>query len=175
MFTSTIIHWPDADSLERLTRQVAAATTPEQKAKAMMDLGDAWAAARGNSFPSAGWPARNFYSIQIPMRHGAPAGERQGARFKKTDEDLENRDELRHAPLVDARRRALPGTQLAATAGGRRFRRCRYSGNSDYAFLALSKRKLQGPRASYIRNCGRMPKSVEATKMAAYWSFPCVK
>jgi outer membrane protein assembly factor BamD (BamD/ComL family) len=167
-------------SLESLTLQVEKTVGPSQKAKAMIELGDAWAAARGKllSRPLDGQVTGKLFNdnsdeaMQRRRENGMALG------FKDVDDELQDRDELRHAARWWMRAaRLVPGTPLAATARLKAMETIpQIASGSDYAFMRdVEKNAAGASRALYARLRSECPDSLEATKKAAYWSFPMHK
>ena len=164
-------------SLETLTRQVAATATPAQRAKAMMALGDGWAAARGKLLvlPLDGSVIDRLFNDDSDQALERRRENGRALGFKNVDEELENRDELRHAARWWMRAaRLAPGTPLAAAARLKALEAMpKIADGSDYAFVrSVETNGASVSRQLYDRLRSECPNSVEATKEAAYWSFP---
>jgi TolA-binding protein len=188
---------PDAKSIaakfEKLT--AAATTASGDKAGQMMELANAWAEARGKLLrapldANAATPNVTFNSYRPEHPADTPVTllqlnpaltllhRRDNARsigVKNPDAELSERDELRHASRwwMNAAR-ARPGSPLAAEA---RFKALeampKLARASDYAEQLA--REINGEAVSreiYQRLRTESPQSKEATRLAAYWSFP---
>jgi hypothetical protein len=99
----------------------------------------------------------------------------QSLRLKNVDDDLEQRDELRHAArwwLAAAR--AMPGTPLAAKARWKALETMPKIARAS-AYAEDRAREIKGETVSreiYARLRQECPGSVEAQRLAAYWNFP---
>jgi TolA-binding protein len=162
-----------AANLETLT--LAAAGPPSDKAEAMLRLGDAWAEARGRLLRV---PLDSVVDmLNGPQRFDALARRANGrsVRLKNVDAELAERDELRHASrwwLSAAR--ARPGTPLGAKARWKALEAMpKIAVASDFAEqLAREIRGEAVSREIYDRLRAEAPDSIEAKRLAAYWSFP---
>ena len=164
-----------AANLEKLT--LAAAGPPQVKAEDMVRLGDAWAEARGKLLR-----APLDTTVHFLTRYHAPNALKRRAngrslRLKNVDNELEERDELRHAArwwLSAAR--ARPGTPLGAQARWKALETMpKVAAASEYAEQLA--REIKGEAVSreiYAKLRAESPDSVEAKRLAAYWSFPAV-
>jgi TolA-binding protein len=188
---------PDAKSIaakfEKLT--AVATTASGDKAEQMMALANAWADARGKLLrapldANAASPNVTFNSSRPEHPADTPVmllqlnsaltllHRRDNARsigVRNPDAELSERDELRHASRwwMNAAR-ARPGSPLAAEA---RFKALeampKLARASDYAEQLA--REINGEAVSreiYQRLRSESPQSKEATRLAAYWSFP---
>lgn len=168
-----------AERLQNLTGRVGAAGSPAQKARAMLELGDAWSAARGKLLVGPIFEADDqlFHSdSDQALERRAVNGHALG--FKDVNGVLENWDELRHAARWWMRAARLqPGTSLAAAARLKALESIPQLANgSDYAFLrAVEANAAEVSRELYQRLRSECPTSLEATRKAAYWSFPMHK
>jgi len=164
-------------TLEKLTAHVQSAAGAMMKAQAMMELGDAWAAARGKllvrpldrSVTDSLFADNSDQSMERRRINGQALG------FTNVDGELESRDELRHAARWWMRAaRLVPGTQLAATARMKALEAMpRIADGSDYAFVrAVETNAAAASRELYQRLRTECPDTVEARKDATYWSFP---
>lgn len=162
-----------AANLEKLT--LAAAGPPQEKAEDMVRLGDAWAEARGKLLRAPLDTTVHF----LTRYHGLDALKRRAngrsIRIKNVDNELEERDELRHAArwwLSAAR--ARPGTPLGAQARWKALETMpKVAAASEYAEQLA--REIKGEAVSreiYAKLRSESPNSVEAKRLAAYWSFP---
>jgi hypothetical protein len=166
-----------AANLEKLTAAVGAANAPGSKARAMLELGDAWAGARDKLL---GTPLESGSDTSLFADDSDQAAQRRRENGKalgltNIDSELEDRDELRHASRWWMRAaRTLPGTQLAATARWKALEAMpNIASESDFAFdRAVETKAGDASRALYERLRAECPSSVEANKDAAYWSFP---
>lgn len=162
--------------LAELVHKAAAITDAAARAAAMVEVGDAWAAARGKllALPLDGAMTGIFesQSDQTELRRRING---QSLGYRGVDTELEDRDELRHAARWWSR--AAPqcaDPALAAAAEWKALRSIPLIANaSAYAFLraretdeaSASKRAFEHLRSKY-------PGSPEARQRAAYWSFP---
>jgi TolA-binding protein len=162
-----------AANLETLTR--AASGPPQEKAEELLRLGDAWAEARGQVLL-----APLDTNVQLLKRAGrlnalVRRANGRSIRLKNVDAELAERDELRHASRwwMNAAR-ARPGTPLGATARWKALEAMpKIAAASDYAEQLA--REIKGEAVSreiYDRLRAEAPESVEAKRLAAYWSFP---
>jgi len=162
-----------AANLETLT--LAAAGPPQEKAEEMLRLGDAWADARGKllraPLDSVVHFLRRFPQLDAMQRRANG----RSLRVKNVDPELEERDELRHASrwwLSAAR--ARPGTPLGAQARWKALEAMpKIAFASEYAEQLA--REIKGESVSreiYEKLRKESPDSVEAKRLAAYWSFP---
>lgn len=163
-----------AANLEKLTR--AAAGPPQEKAEAMLKLGDAWAEARGLLLR-----APLDTRVNLLKRSGgaldamARRANGRSIQLKNIDDELSQRDELRHASRwwLNAAR-ARPGTPLGAKARWKALEAMpKIAVASEYAEQLA--REIKGEAVSkeiYDRLRTEAPDSVEAKRLAAYWSFP---
>lgn len=163
-----------AAKLESLT--LAAAGPPQEKAEEMLRLGDAWAEARGRLLRA---PLDTV--VHLEKRGGAALdavarrANGRSIRLKNIDAELAERDELRHASrwwLSAAR--ARPGTPLGAKARWKALEAMpKIAVASEFAEQLA--REIKGEAVSkeiYDRLRKEAPDSVEAKRLAAYWSFP---
>jgi TolA-binding protein len=162
-----------AANLETLT--TAAAGPPQEKSEAMVRLGNAWAEARGKLLRAPLDTRVHFlrrYQALDAMRRRANG---RSLRLKNVDPELEERDELRHASRwwLNAAR-ARPGTPLGAQARWKALEAMpKIAAASEYAEELA--REIKGEAVSreiYEKLRKESPDSVEAKKLAAYWSFP---
>jgi TolA-binding protein len=163
-----------AAKLETLTR--AAAGPPQEKAEEMLKLGDAWAEIRGQLLA-----APLDKDVKLLRRAGgtfdlmARRANGRSIQLKNIDAELSERDELRHASRwwLNAAR-ARPGTPLGAKARWKALEAMpKLAAASDYAEQLA--REIKGEAVSkeiYDRLRTEAPDSVEAKRLAAYWSFP---
>ncbi|MGI8820347.1 MAG: tetratricopeptide repeat protein [Chthoniobacterales bacterium] len=161
-----------AEKLETLTK--AATGSGPEKAEAMSQLGDAWAEARGKLLrvpldAHGDWDASSGRDGITRRENG------QSLQFKEIDTELEQRDELRHAArwwLAAARSR--PGTPLSARARWNALETMpKIARASEYAEERARETKGEAvSREIYEKLRAESPDSVEAKRLAAYWSFP---
>ena len=162
-----------AANLETLTK--AAAGPPQEKAEDMLKLGNAWAEARGKLLR-----APLDTKVHFLRRYGGLDAMQRRAngrslRLKNVDPELEERDELRHASRwwLNAAR-ARPGTPLGAQARWKALEAMpKIAAASEYAEELA--REIKGEAVSreiYEKLRKEAPDSVEAKRLAAYWSFP---
>ena len=163
-----------AAKLESLT--LAAAGPPQEKAEEMLRLGDAWAEARGRLLRA---PLDTV--VHLEKRGGAALdavarrANGRSIRLKNIDAELAERDELRHASRwwLNAAR-ARPGTPLGAKARWKALEAMpKIAVASEFAEQLA--REIKGEAVSkeiYDRLRKEAPDSVEAKRLAAYWSFP---
>ena len=163
-----------AANLETLTRATTGA--PKDKAEEMLRLGDAWAEARGQLLRA---PLDTVVRLEKRLA-GAPdaLARRANGRsigLKEIDPELRERDELRHASRwwLNAAR-ARPGTPLGAKARWKALEAMpKIAAASPYAEQLA--REIKGEAVSkeiYDRLRSESPDSIEAKRLAAYWSFP---
>jgi TolA-binding protein len=162
-----------AANLETLT--TAAAGNPQEKAEDMLKLGNAWAEARGKLLRAPLDTRVHFlrrYQELDAIRRRANG---RSLRIKNVDPELQERDELRHASRwwLNAAR-ARPGTSLGAQARWKALEAMpKIAAASQYAEELA--REIKGEAVSreiYEKLRKESPDSVEAKKLAAYWSFP---
>jgi len=163
-----------AAKLQTLT--LAATGPPKEKAEEMLRLGDAWAEARGRLLRA---PLDSV--VHLLKRPGGALdamARRENGRsiqLKNIDAELSERDELRHASRwwLNAAR-ARPGTPLGAKARWKALEAMpKIAVASEYAEQLA--REIKGEAVSreiYDRLRAEDPDSVEAKRLAAYWSFP---
>ncbi|HEX7517370.1 MAG TPA: outer membrane protein assembly factor BamD [Chthoniobacterales bacterium] len=162
-----------AANLETLT--LAAAGPPQEKAEDMLRLGNAWADARGKllraPLDTRVHFLRRYHELDALQRRANG----RSLRLKNVDPELEERDELRHASrwwLSAAR--ARPGTPLGAQARWKALEAMpKIAAGSEYAEQLA--REIKGEAVSreiYEKLRAEAPDSVEAKRLAAYWSFP---
>jgi TolA-binding protein len=164
--------------LEALTREAAALSSANAKAAKMMELGNAWEAARGKALlvPLETHEAKG--ALFHDGSHQAGLRRRENARalgYKNTDAVLEMRDELRHASRWWMRAaRAVPTTPLAAQARWRALEAMpRLAAASDYAFQRAAETNAAAiSRELFERLRAEAPESREAQRYAVYWTFP---
>jgi hypothetical protein len=167
-----------AANLGKLSGKTASAKTPDARAQAMFELGNAWADARGKLLERPLESGSATQAIFFSDYEQAALRRRENGRalgFKNTDSELEERDELRHASRWWMRAaRAVPGTQLAATARWKALDAMpKIASASDYAFYRAVEIKADAvSRELYDRLRAECPDSIEAKKYAVYWSFP---
>jgi TolA-binding protein len=185
-----------AEKLEKLNAAVTSATG--DKAEQMLGLGNAWAEARGKLLRSpldtnAGAPDIDSHGNLPDHAADTPVAllqlnsaltlvhRRENARsigIKNPDAELSERDELRHASRwwMNAAR-ARPGSPLAAEARWKALETMpKIARASEYAEQLA--REINGEAVSreiYQRLRTEAPNSKEATRLAAYWSFPAAK
>jgi TolA-binding protein len=186
----------DAKSIAaKLAKLTAAASASGDKAEQMFDVGNAWAEARGKLLRApldTNAAAPNV--VSNGERPPQPADEplallqfnsalslvhrRENARsigLKNFDAELSERDELRHASRwwMNAAR-ARPGSPLAAEARWKALEAMpKLARASEYAEQLA--REINGEAVSreiYQRLRTESPNSKEASRLAAYWSFP---
>lgn len=162
-----------AANLETLT--LAAAGPPQEKAEAMLRLGNAWAEARGKLLRAPLDTTVHLLKRVTRLDAMTRRGNGRSLRLKNVDTELEERDELRHASrwwLSAAR--ARPGTPLGAQARWKALEAMpKIAAASQYAEQLA--REIKGEAVSreiYEKLRTEAPDSVEAKRLAAYWSFP---
>ena len=182
-----------AAKLEKLTAATKSASG--DKAEQMLELGNAWADARGKLLRvplDANAAGPNILWAALSPEHPADTPvtlvqqnatltlvhRRENARsigLKNPDTELSERDELRHASRwwMNAAR-ARPGSPLAAEARWKALETMpKLARASEYAEQLA--REIKGESVSreiYQRLRTESPNSKEATRLAAYWSFP---
>ncbi|HEX4632073.1 MAG TPA: hypothetical protein VH188_14030 [Chthoniobacterales bacterium] len=193
----TFLTAPDSKTIAaKLEKLTAAATTASgDKADQMAQLGDAWAEARGKLLRApldANQAAPNFSFNAERLDHPADSPivllqlnpaltlvhRRDNARsigLKNADAELSERDELRHASKwwMNAAR-ARPGSPLAAEARWKALEAMPKLARASVYAEQLA-REINGEAVSreiYQRLRTESPNSKEATRLAAYWSFP---
>jgi TolA-binding protein len=162
-----------AANLETLTK--AAAGPPQEKAEDMVRLGNAWAEARGKLLRVPLDTKVHFLRRESGLDAMRRRANGRSLRLKNVDPELEERDELRHASrwwLSAAR--ARPGTPLGAQARWKALEAMpKIAVASEYAEELA--REIKGEAVSreiYEKLRKEAPDSVEAKRLAAYWSFP---
>jgi TolA-binding protein len=182
-----------AAKLEKLI--AAAASASGDKAEQMFQVGNAWAELRGkllrtpldtnaaapNVVSNGERPQQPAYEPLALLRFNSALSlvhRRENARsigVKNPDAELSERDELRHASRwwMNAAR-ARPGSSLAAEARWKALEAMpKLARASEYAEQLA--REINGEvvsREIYQRLRTEAPNSKEATRLAAYWSFP---
>ncbi|MEP6821846.1 MAG: hypothetical protein ABI946_05790, partial [Chthoniobacterales bacterium] len=161
-----------AEKLETLTK--AATGSEPEKAEAMSRLGDAWAEARGKLL-RVPLDARGNWEDSLDRNAITRRQNGQSLQFQEIDTELEQRDELRHAArwwLAAAR--ARPGTPLSARARWKALETMpKIARVSEYAEERARESKSEAvSREIYEKLREESPDSAEATRLAAYWSFP---
>jgi outer membrane protein assembly factor BamD (BamD/ComL family) len=162
-----------AANLETLTK--AAAGNPQEKAEDMVKLGNAWAEARGKLLRAPLDTKVHFLRRYAGLDAMQRRANGRSLSLKNVDPELEERDEMRHASRwwLNAAR-ARPGTPLGAQARWKALEAMpKIAAASDYAEELA--REIKGEAVSreiYERLRKESPDSVEAKKLAAYWSFP---
>jgi TolA-binding protein len=162
-----------AENLEKLT--LAAAGPPQEKAEEMLRVGNAWAEARGRLLRVPLDTTVHFLKRYTRLDAMTRRGNGRSLRLKNVDTELEERDELRHASrwwLSAAR--ARPGTPLGAQARWKALEAMpKIAAASEYAEQLA--REIKGEAVSreiYEKLRREAPDSIEAKRLAAYWSFP---
>jgi len=162
-----------AENLEKLT--LAAAGPPQEKAEEMLQLGNAWADARGKLLRAPLDTTLHFMKRFAQLDAMKRRDNGRSLRLKNVDTELEERDELRHASrwwLSAAR--ARPGTALGAQARWKALEAMpKIAAASEYAEQLA--REIKGEAVSreiYEKLRTESPDSIEAKRLAAYWSFP---
>jgi TolA-binding protein len=162
-----------AANLETLTN--AAAGPSQEKAEAMLKLGNAWAEARGKLLRAPLDTKVHFLRRYGGLDAWHRRANGRSLRFKTVDPELEERDELRHASRwwLNAAR-ARPGTPLGAQARWKALEAMpKIAVASEYAEQLA--REIKGEAVSreiYEKLRKEAPDSIEAKRLAAYWSFP---
>ncbi|MEY2489479.1 MAG: hypothetical protein QOC70_1421 [Verrucomicrobiota bacterium] len=162
-----------AANLETLTK--AAVGPPQEKAEDMLRLGNAWAEARGKLLRAPLDTKVHFLGREGGLDAMRRRANGRSLRLKNIDPELEERDELRHASRwwLNAAR-ARPGTPLGAQARWKALEAMPKIANaSEYAEQLA--REIKGEAVSreiYEKLRKEAPDSVEAKRLAAYWSFP---
>lgn len=164
-----------AANLETLTK--AAAGNPQEKAEAMLKVGNAWAEARGKLLRAPLDTKVHFLRRYAGLDALQRRANGRSLSLKNVDPELEERDELRHASRwwLNAAR-ARPGTPFGAQARWKALDAMpKIAAASEYAEGRA--REIKGEAVSreiYERLRKESPDSVEAKRLAAYWSFPPV-
>lgn len=171
-----------AANLEKLTNAANAAPAGKQKAAKLAEVGDAWAAVRGQLLllpldsrvgaMAVASPGADYYSPDdlLTRRDNARA-----LGLPDPDRELEGRDELRHAARFWLKAaREDPATPLSATARWKALESI-YKVAAWSAYAETRAREVRmGPasREIYDKLLAEDGGSVEAKRYAAYWSFP---
>ena len=156
--------------LERLTNDNTG--TPEQKAQRMMELGDAWAAARGRLLRT---PLDTDLHEEAPVPGLLRRDNGHTLGLTNVEDQLDERDELHHASRWWMRgARALPGTPLSAKARLKALEALpQIARFSLYTEQRAREIKLEAvSREIYDKLRAESPNSPEAQRFAAYWSVP---
>ena len=156
--------------LERLTNDKSG--TPEQKAQRMMDLGDAWAEARGLLLRA---PLDTDLHEEAPVSGLLRRDNGHTLGLPNVEDQLDERDELHHASRWWMRAaRALPGTPLSAKARLKALEALpQIARFSLYTEQRAREIKLEAvSREIYDKLRTESPNSPEAQRFAAYWSLP---
>ena len=156
--------------LERLTNDKSG--TPEQKAQRMMDLGDAWAEARGLLLRA---PLDTDLHEEAPVSGLLRRDNGHTLGLPNVEDQLDERDELHHASRWWMRAaRALPGTPLSAKARLKALEALpQIARFSLYTEQRAREIKLEAvSREIYNKLRTESPNSPEAQRFAAYWSLP---
>lgn len=168
-----------AAKLEKLTRAADIAPAGKERAEKFAEVGDAWAAVRGEL-------------LLLPLDGGRGAALVAGAAYTppdfvtrrengqalglaNVDTELEDRDELRHASRWWMRAaRENPGTPLAASARWKALEAMPViAAASDFAETRAQEIHMDKvSREIYDKLRSENPDSVEARRYAAYWSIP---
>jgi outer membrane protein assembly factor BamD (BamD/ComL family) len=162
-----------AANLESLTK--AATGNPQEKAEDMLKLGNAWAEARGKLLRAPLDTKVHFLKRSGGLDAMQRRANGRSLSLKNVDPELEERDELRHASRwwLNAAR-ARPGTPLGAQARWKALDAMpKIAAASEFAEERA--REIKGEAVSreiYERLRKESPDSVEAKRLAAYWSFP---
>ena len=162
-----------AANLEKLT--LAAAGPPREKGEEMVRLGNAWAEARGKLLRVPLDTTVHFIGNPRGLDAMKRRANGRSLALKNVDNELEERDELRHAARwwLNAAR-ARPGTPLGAQARWKALETMpKVAAASEYAEQLA--REIKGETVSreiYAKLRAESPDSVEAKRLAAYWSFP---
>jgi outer membrane protein assembly factor BamD (BamD/ComL family) len=162
-----------AGRLEQLTNDNSG--TPEQKAERMLKVGDAWAEARGNLLRAPLDTDKGYEGTPFPGLLRRENGHTLG--LKDVEDQLDDRDELHHASRWWMRAaRALPGTRLSAKARLKALEALpQIARASSYAEQRAREIKLEAvSREIYDKLRAESPNSLEAQRLAAYWSLPPV-
>jgi TolA-binding protein len=158
------------DRLERVTNDKSG--TPEQKARRMLELGDAWAAARGLLLRA---PLDTELHEDAPVSGLLRRDNGHTLGLPNVEDQLDERDELHHASRWWMRgARALPGTPLSAKARLKALEALpQIARFSLYTERRAREIKLEAvSREIYDKLRAESPNSPEAQRFAAYWSLP---
>jgi TolA-binding protein len=168
-----------AAKIETLTRQAASAAAGARRAEACLRVGDAWAAARGQllTFPLDSAETRGqTFNDEHHLAAVKRAENAQALGFTGAVAAMEQRDELWHARewWLRAHSTAPAGSAAGATALWRALEAMPKI--ADVSVFTL-RRAAEGDAAGLSRRWHaelrqKYPRSPEATKLAAYWSFP---
>jgi outer membrane protein assembly factor BamD (BamD/ComL family) len=158
------------DRLERLTNDKGG--TPEQQTQRMIELGDAWAAARGLLL-RAPLDTELHEDSPVPGLLRRDNGHTLG--LPNVEDQLDDRDELHHASRWWMRAaRSLPRTPLSAKARLKVLEALpQIARFSLYTEQRAREIKLEAvSREIYDKLRAESPNSPEAQRFAAYWSLP---
>jgi outer membrane protein assembly factor BamD (BamD/ComL family) len=158
------------DRLERLTNDNTG--TPEQKAQRMMELGDAWGAARGRLLRA---PLDTDLHEEAPVPGLLRRNNGHTLGLPNVEDQLDERDELHHASRWWMRgARSFPGTPLSAKARLKALEALpQIARFSLYTEQRAREIKLEAvSREIYDKLRAESPNSPEAQRFAAYWSVP---
>jgi TolA-binding protein len=164
------------DHLARLTQEVRAPSAPNTKAEKLFALAETWSSLRGRlTLPAVDdfhMCNHEFYEAwRQRQRNAQAAGFSPGA----AADELENRDEMRHAfryYLQSAD--AVPGTMLAARALWRANDAIRRMAElSPWSTARAFETNAAGfSRQLHERLARECPESEEAKRLSVWWSFP---
>jgi hypothetical protein len=146
--------------------------TPQQQAQRMVDLGDAWAAARGLLL-RAPLDTELHEDSPVPGLLRRQNGHTLG--LPNVEDQLDDRDELHHASRWWMRAaRSLPGTPLSSKARLKVLEALpQIARFSLYTEQRAREIKLEAvSREIYDKLRAESPNSPEAQRFAAYWSLP---
>jgi len=146
--------------------------TPQQKAERMLELGDAWAAARGLLLRA---PLDTDLHEEAPVSGLLRRDNGHTLGLSNVEDQLDDRDELHHASRWWMRAaRALPGTPLSAKARLKALEALpQIARFSLYTEQRAREIKLEAvSREIYDKLRAESPNSPEAQRFATYWSLP---
>jgi TolA-binding protein len=170
-----------AARIDELTQAARQSQSPTEKANTCQQVAEAWAAARGRLLTAPLDTEENRRLVFGDYAESANLQRRKNAialsASEKADQELENRDELRHAYhwwLMAAD--ADPGSPMAATRLWQALRAIpKIADVSPYSLeRGLETGAEAESRALYDRLRKEFPQSREAAQFAVYWSIPAL-
>jgi TolA-binding protein len=159
--------------LEQLTNNDRGSA--QEKAERMMQLGNAWAEARGQLLRAPLDTKLHLYERAFPMPGLTRRENGQTLHLRDVEDQLDDRDEMHHASRWWLRAaRSVPGTPLAAKARLKALEALpQIARVSSYAEQRAREIKLDAvSREIYDKLLMESPSSPEARRFAAYWSVP---
>ena len=159
--------------LEQLTNDNSGSA--QEKAERMMQLGNAWAEARGQLLRAPLDTKLHLYQRAFPMPGLTRRENGQTLHLRDVEDQLDDRDEMHHASRWWMRAaRSVPATPLAAKARLKALEALpQIARVSSYTEQRAREIKLDMvSREIYDKLRMESPKSPEAQRFAAYWSVP---